>query len=110
MSDKISTATLSMTSPSTLATRAILQFLIPGCAGIRESGEIAPLSGQQLAGVSACECVCSRARVSVCGGGGGPGRGAAEGREWGGVGWGGGGQAPQREAGSPRQGRVGPGG
>lgn len=68
MSDKISRATLSMTSPSTLATRAILQFLILGWAGIRDSGEIGPLSSQQLAGVSVCVCVF--ARVSACGGGG----------------------------------------
>lgn len=66
MSDKISRATLSMTSPSTLATRAILQFLIPGWAGIKGSREIGPLSGQQLAGVSVCECVCVRPRVSAC--------------------------------------------
>lgn len=83
MSDKIRRAMLSMTNPSTLATRAILQFLIPGWAGIRESGEIGPLSGQQLAGVSVCVSVCVRTRVSACvagepwrlgvGGGGGPG-------------------------------------
>jgi hypothetical protein len=65
MSDKISKATLSMTSPRTLATRAILQFLIPVWVGLRETGKIGPLSGQQLAGVSACVCarVCARGRV-----------------------------------------------
>lgn len=63
MSDKIRRAMLSMTNPSTLATRAILQFLIPGWAGIRESGEIGPLSDQQLAGVSVCVSVCVFARA-----------------------------------------------
>lgn len=90
MSDKISRATLSMTSPSTLATRAILQFLIPGWAGIRGSREIGPLSGQQLAGVSVCVSVCvfARACQRVW-----RGRGTGQGSR-GGPGVGGGGQEP----------------
>lgn len=59
---------------------------------IRESGEIGPLSGQQLAGVSVCVSVCVRTRVSACGGG------AVE--AWGGGGSGGG-QGPQRLARPP---------
>lgn len=107
MSDKISRATLSITSPSTLATRAILQFLIPGCAGIRKSGESGPLSGQQLAGVSVCVSVCVsvRARVSAYVPGGWGGEGTEQGSR-GGPGRRGG-QEPQREARPPRQGQAG---
>lgn len=102
MSDKISRATLSMTSPSTLATRAILQFLIPGWVGIKKSGEIGPLSGQQLAGVSVyvsvCVFACACQRVCRGRGTGQGSRGGPEGR---------GKQEPQREARPPRQGRAG---
>lgn len=102
MSDKISRATLSMTSPSTLATRAILQFLIPGWAGLGwDQEQRGNRSIEQPAARWRVRRVCSRARVSVCGGGWGEGTGSGSHR---GRRRYGGGPGPQREMGPSRLG------